>query len=176
MRSGKVLARSKGIMNQFMLKTILILSGCLSGLVACQKDQAPMATEKHQAAWELTQTSSQGLFTAQLMCKHLPSVGPFQDCQLTLANGQGQAINDAKISIEGGMPSHGHGLPTAPVVSLLDSQGHYRIDGLQYNMPGSWLLGFMIQTTAGQDKVVFSFEISNIEKAACAKPPHLPAS
>lgn len=162
-------------MNRLMLKTILILS-CLGSLVACQKDQAPLAPKQNEAAWELTQTSSQGLFKVQLMCKHEPSVGPFQDCQLALENGQGQAITDAKISMDGGMPSHGHGLPTAPVVSALDGQGHYRIDGLQYNMPGAWLLGFMIQTTAGQDKVVFSFEISTIEKAACAQPSQLPAS
>ncbi|TXH70185.1 MAG: hypothetical protein E6Q83_06570 [Thiothrix sp.] len=162
-------------MNKFILKTTL-LSSCLLSLVACQAEQAPSAATSNQAAWELTQTSSQGLFKVQLMCKHLPSVGPFQDCQLALTNGQDQAISEAKISIDGGMPSHGHGLPTAPVVSPLDGQGHYRIDGLQYNMPGAWLLGFMIKTSVGQDKVIFSFEISNIEKAACAQPSHLPAS
>ena len=166
----------KGIMKIVMLKTTFLLIACLLSLVACKAEQTPAGVAQTQAAWELTQTSSQGLFKVQLMCRHAPSVGPFQDCQLALATGQGQSISEAKISVDGGMPSHGHGLPTAPVVSPLDGQGHYRIDGLQYNMPGPWLLGFMIQTAAGQDKVVFSFEISNVEKAACAQPSHLPAS
>lgn len=163
-------------MNILMLKNILVLTCSLSAVVACktESEQAPQSTS--QAVWQLTETSTKGLFKVQLMCRHPPSVGPFQDCQIELLNGQSQVINDAKISLDGGMPSHGHGLPTAPVVSLLDEQGHYRIDGLQYNMPGAWLLGLIIQTAAGQDKVVFSFEISNVEKAACAQPPLLPAS
>jgi hypothetical protein len=157
-----------------MIKNTLLLSTCLFALIACQaQDQAPKPAE---AAWERTQPSDQGLYKVQLICRQLPSVGPFQDCQIDLKDAQGQAVTEAKISIDGGMPSHGHGLPTAPVVSPIDGQGHYRIDGLQYNMPGPWLLGFLIKTASGQDKVVFKFEISTVEKAACAQEPHLPAS
>lgn len=163
-------------MNRLMLKNILILICILFALAACKAEPEHITKATEQPSWQLTQTSAKGLFKAQLMCRHLPSVGPFQDCQLELLTPQGQVVNDAKISIDGGMPSHGHGLPTAPVASSLDGQGHYRIDGLQYNMPGPWLLGFIIKTTAGQDKVIFSFEISNVEKAACAQPSHLSAS
>lgn len=161
-------------MNKFMIKNTLLLTCILVALTACKAEKT--ATTSTTPAWELTQATENGLFKVNLMCRHMPSVGPFQDCQIELQDRQGQAITEAKISIEGGMPIHGHGLPTAPVVSPLDGQGHYRIDGLQYNMPGPWLLGFLIKTTAGQDKVVFSFEISTVEKAACAQQQHLPAS
>lgn len=157
-----------------MIKNALVLIGLLFTLIACKSEQ--VADTANKPAWQLTQTSIKGLFKVQLMCRHLPSVGPFQDCQIELQDGMGKAIHDAKISLDGGMPIHGHGLPTAPVVRPLEGQGHYQIDGLQYNMPGSWLLGLIIKTTTGQDKVIFSFEISNVEKAACAQPPHLPAS
>ncbi|HPY39018.1 MAG TPA: FixH family protein [Thiolinea sp.] len=156
-----------------MIKNTLLLTSLVFALAACKIESTTAANEP---AWQLSQTSTHGLFKVNLLCRHSPSVGPFQDCQVEIQDGQGQAINEAKISIDGGMPSHGHGLPTAPVASSLDGQGHYRIDGLQYNMPGPWLLGFIIKTAAGQDKVIFSFEISNVEQAACAQQPHLPAT
>ena len=157
-----------------MIKNTLLLCSILFTLVACKAETVPEQT--NAPTWQLTQTSVNGVFKLSLMCRHQPSVGPFQDCQIELQDKQGQVVNDAKISMDGGMPSHGHGLPTAPVITSLDSQGHYRIDGLQYNMPGTWLLGFMIKTASSQDKVVFSFEISTVEQAACAQQPHLPAS
>lgn len=157
-----------------MIKNTLLLCSILFALIACKAEMA--ATPTDTPAWQLTQTSVNGLFKVNLMCRHLPSVGPFQDCQIELHDGNGTAINEAKISLDGGMPTHGHGLPTAPVVSSLAGQGHYRIDGLQYNMPGAWLLGLIIKTAVGQDKVVFKFEISNVEQAACAQTPPSPAS
>ncbi|MFZ1389139.1 MAG: FixH family protein [Thiolinea sp.] len=157
-----------------MIKNTILLCSLLFTLLACQAETTSTATET--PVWQLSQTSAKGLFKLSLMCRHAPSVGPFQDCQVELQDQQGQVVNDAKLSVDGGMPSHGHGLPTAPVISSLDDQGHYRIDGLQYNMPGAWLLGFVIKTASSQDKVVFSFEISTVEQAACAQPSHLPAS
>lgn len=147
-------------MNKQMLKHTLMLTGLVCVLLACK---APTDADTAKPAWQLTQTSTNGLFKVRLMCQHLPSVGAFQDCQLELKDGSGKAISEAKINLDGGMPKHGHGLPTAPVVSPLAAQGHYKIEGLQYNMPGAWLLGLLIKTTAGQDKLVFSFEISNLE-------------
>ncbi|SKA87633.1 YtkA-like [Thiothrix eikelboomii] len=147
-------------MNQQMFKHIFILTGLVCVLLACK---APTDADITKPAWELTQTSTNGLFKVRLRCQHLPSVGSFQDCQLELTDGSGKAIHGANIKLDGGMPKHGHGLPTAPVVSPLAAQGHYKIEGLQYNMPGAWLLGLLIKTPAGQDKLVFSFEISNLE-------------
>ena len=156
---------------RMMINNNLLLGCCLSLLIGCQQS---VSTET--PAWQLSQASSKGLFKVNLMCRAQPSVGPFQDCELQIVDAHNAPIDDAKIGIDGGMPIHGHGLPTAPVANSLNSQGRYRIDGLQYNMPGPWLLGFMIKTAVGQDKVIFNFDISSVEKAACAQQQHLPAS
>ena len=42
----------------------------------------------------------------------------------TVKAADGSPVEDARISVDGGMPQHGHGLPTAPapIVSLPDSR------------------------------------------------------
>lgn len=140
-----------------MIKNMLLLTGLACALLACTP------TESEKPVWQLTQTSVNGLFKVRILCQDLPTVGSFQACQLELKDKNDQALSEAQISLDGGMPTHGHGLPTAPIVSPLARQGYYKIEGLQYNMPGTWLLGLLIKTTAGQDKLVFSFEISNLK-------------
>jgi hypothetical protein len=53
------------------------------------------------------------------------------------------------------MPDHGHGLPTAPKASHI-GDGHYRIEGVRFNMSGWWELRLTIDGSKGEDVVVFN--------------------
>jgi hypothetical protein len=48
-------------------------------------------------------------------------------------------MTNAEVSFDGGMPSHGHGLPTTPKV--IHQQGNeYLIRGVKFSMSGVWEL------------------------------------
>ncbi|MEZ5449461.1 MAG: hypothetical protein R3E89_10905 [Thiolinea sp.] len=128
-----------------MLASSLLLSGCVA-------ESAP-------AHWLQSESGRQGLYQAHLDCETPPATGPFQQCEVRFTDSQGRGFIPVQASIEGGMPLHGHGLPTAPVLSALEQPGHYRIDGLKYNMPGAWLLGFQVNGPQGEDRLVFDFVI-----------------
>lgn len=75
---------------------------------------------------------------------------------LTLTTPAGQPVEDASIAVGGGMPQHGHGLPTAPKATAHLGGGRYRIEGVRFNMAGSWTLEFAISASPGDDTVVFN--------------------
>ncbi|MDH3200125.1 MAG: hypothetical protein OEM15_04440 [Myxococcales bacterium] len=42
------------------------------------------------------------------------------------------------LVVNGGMPSHGHGLPTQPAVSRYLGNGMFLVNGMRFNMGGEW--------------------------------------
>ncbi len=131
--------------------TITFLFG-LTLLGGCTAESAP-------TRWQMSQTGTNNRYQAHLNCETAPDTGPFQQCIVSFTDLQQQNITPDTVLIDGGMPQHGHGLPTSPVLTPLEQSGHYRIDGLKYNMPGAWLLGFKIITPRGEDKIIFDFII-----------------
>ncbi|MGB5323859.1 MAG: FixH family protein, partial [Pseudomonadales bacterium] len=63
------------------------------------------------------------------------------------------------IAITGGMPSHGHGLPTQPRVTAQLGDGRYRVEGIKFTMPGRWQLVFNVGSPLGDDRVVLEFDV-----------------
>ena len=76
---------------------------------------------------------------------------------LRVTNPEGQAIADAKIGVDGGMPAHGHGLPTSPQVTQHLGDGRYLIEGLRFNMSGKWQLKFSIDAAGQRDTAIIDF-------------------
>lgn len=74
----------------------------------------------------------------------------------TVATPQGEPVTDARIAVDGGMPSHGHGLPTAPGATGHLGEGRYRIEGVRFNMGGHWVLDLAISASPGDDDVSFN--------------------
>ena len=80
--------------------------------------------------------------------------------EATIVDGAtGQAVDDATIEIGGGMPEHGHGLPTKPRLSKNLGAGMYEISGLRFNMGGWWELKLTVTTPAGTDTVTFNLAL-----------------
>lgn len=136
----------------FRTKATLLLLGSLSLLGGC-------AAESASTGWQMSQTGVNNRYQAHLNCETMPATGPFQNCTVSFSNLQGAAIIPDTLLIDGGMPLHGHGLPTSPLLTRPYQSDIYRIDGLKYNMPGAWLLGFKISADQGDDKIIFDFVI-----------------
>ena len=75
---------------------------------------------------------------------------------LHLATIDGQPVDTATITMDGGMPQHGHGLPTSPRVTRALGNGDHLIEGVKFNMGGWWVVRFAITSSAGTDTVSFN--------------------
>ena len=88
-------------------------------------------------------------------------VGEFQPWVLRLLRADGSAEDRASIYVSGGMPAHGHGLPTQPQAGRYLGNGQYRIDGLTLTMRGEWVVAFSVSSDAGRDRLLFRFTVGD---------------
>jgi len=70
-----------------------------------------------------------------------------------------EAVTGAFITVSGGMPAHGHGLPTQPIATEGDVPGLYIIDGMKFTMPGMWVVQLHIDTGHKTDTVEFTLMV-----------------
>ena len=82
-----------------------------------------------------------------------------QTVRVTVRDAEGHAIDEAQISIDGGMPQHGHGLPTRPRVTRHLGDGIYEIEGVRFNMGGWWEFKLAIAGSRGSDTVTFNLAL-----------------
>jgi hypothetical protein len=76
--------------------------------------------------------------------------------QFKLASPVGVPVAHARIQVDGGMPQHGHGLPTRPQVTRELPDGGYVIEGMKFSMTGWWEIKLAIDGPAGADRVTFN--------------------
>ncbi|MFL5520717.1 MAG: FixH family protein [Gemmatimonadales bacterium] len=104
-------------------------------------------------------TSATGRYQATIEADAALRTGRFLAVRLLVADSTGKPVDGAVITVDGGMPQHGHGLPTAPRVTRALGDGRYQVDGLKFSMGGWWELRFGITTSAGADSVTFNLKI-----------------
>jgi hypothetical protein len=78
---------------------------------------------------------------------------------VNVVDASGNSVDEATIAIDGGMPQHGHGLPTRPRVTKALGNGTYQIDGVRFSMGGWWEFRLAITTAAGTDTVTFNLAL-----------------
>jgi hypothetical protein len=126
-----------------------------------------LATGVAGAAWmmhvpadldlSLRKATEAGRYVAAVAPVDKPAeVGPMQSWIVTLEAPDGSPVDGAAFGIDGGMPKHGHGLPTQPAVTRSLGAGRYLIEGVRFNMPGWWELKLGIDGPAGADAVTFN--------------------
>jgi len=76
--------------------------------------------------------------------------------QVKLSTPAGAPVAHARIQVDGGMPQHGHGLPTRPQVTRELPEGGYLIEGMKFSMTGWWEIKLTIDGPAGVDRVTFN--------------------
>ena len=71
----------------------------------------------------------------------------------------GAPADSARVRVDGGMPQHGHGLPTKPRVTRALGNGDHLVEGMKFNMGGWWVVTFAIAGSAGADSVTFNLSL-----------------
>jgi hypothetical protein len=141
----------------FILVGILVAVSALAGghLLMMRRAPVPAASEFGFGP----RTSNAGLYTATLLPIAPLQKRKLQAVQVAIADANGAPIQHAQITIDGGMPQHGHGLPTQPRVSKQVGSGVYEIDGVRFNMGGWWEFKLSVTTDSGTDLVTFNLEL-----------------
>lgn len=103
--------------------------------------------------------SASGLYVATIEPTETLRVRRMHRLMLTLRAADQGPAEDVSITVDGGMPEHGHGLPTQPRVTGSPGPGVYQIDGLKFNMGGWWELRFRIASATGTDSVTFNLDL-----------------
>jgi len=81
--------------------------------------------------------------------------------QVKLTSPAGVPVANARIQVDGGMPQHGHGLPTRPQVTRALPDGGYLIEGMKFSMTGWWEIKLAIDGPAGADRVTFNTVVAD---------------
>jgi hypothetical protein len=121
----------------------LVMSGCSS----TPKD-LDVSLEKQSAA---------GMYRVALVPPaQMPAINQMHSWTVKLATPDGTPVHGATFAVDGGMPQHGHGLPTRPRVTREVADGTYALDGMKFSMTGWWEVKLDIQGPQGADKVTFN--------------------
>jgi hypothetical protein len=104
-------------------------------------------------------TSAGGRYVATLEPAGPLRPRQMQTLRLVVRDADGRAIDEAQVSIDGGMPQHGHGLPTRPRVTRSLGHGIYEVEGVRFNMGGWWEFTVAIAGSGGADTVTFNLDL-----------------
>ncbi|MDB4909524.1 MAG: auxin-binding protein [Gemmatimonadetes bacterium] len=107
-----------------------------------------------------TRSSEHGIYRGTIIVSgdSIPT-GRLQSWTLHLETADGAPVDVATVSVDGGMPQHGHGLPTKPQVKLALGNGNHLVEGMKFNMGGWWVVKFHVNSTAGNDSLVFNLSL-----------------
>ena len=131
-------------------------AGCTDVLArGAHEVRAPAATEFGLGP----RTSLKGVYSAPLQPRAPIRLRQMQTLTVRVLDANGRPIDDASISIDGGMPEHGHGLPTRPRVTRSLGDGVYEIEGVRFSMGGWWEFKLAIDAPAGSDGVTFNLSL-----------------
>lgn len=72
----------------------------------------------------------------------------YQTWSFKVYNHRGHIVHSMAVQVDGMMPEHKHGLPTKPLIEPA-TDGTYQLEGLKFNMPGLWLLRFVLMAEDG---------------------------
>ena len=84
------------------------------------------------------------------------AIGRFETWRVHLTTPDGASVHHARLIVDGGMPQHGHGLPSQPRVTQELADGAYVIEGMKFSMSGWWAIRLAIDADAGPDQVAFN--------------------
>ena len=139
----RLAAREPGVVPAVAMLAALTLAGCA----------APPADLDRS----LDRTTSAGVYRVT-MVPPTPAapINQMHSWKLRLAGPDGAPIHAARVSVDGGMPQHGHGLPTRPRVTRELEDGTYLLEGMKFSMTGWWELKLDIQGPLGADRITFN--------------------
>lgn len=104
-----------------------------------------------------TRLSDQDIFEVKYSSSLTPiSINQIHAWTIHIETADGQPADQVELKIDGGMPQHGHGLPTQPEVTQELGNGDFLVEGMKFNMPGWWTVTFDITADGQSDSVTFN--------------------
>jgi len=131
------------------LATLALLAGCAASA------QVPKNLD-----YSRTRSSERGIYrgTIRPAGDSIPQ-GKLQSWTLHLETASGASVDSVKVLVDGGMPQHGHGLPTKPQVTRSFGNGDHLVEGMKFNMGGWWVVKFHVSAAAGNDSLIFNISL-----------------
>jgi hypothetical protein len=109
--------------------------------------------------YSLSHLSDAGVYAVTLQPAVNPiPIGKLHGWTVAVTAADGTPV-DADVVFDGGMPQHGHGLPTVPKTMGKDAEGRSIIGGVRFNMPGWWELKVHVEGDAGDDTATFNIAL-----------------
>ena len=110
----------------------------------------------------LDKSSAAGVYRVALVPPtQAPAINQMHSWKVKLATADGVPVHGAKFLVGGGMPQHGHGLPTQPRVTREMGDGTYSLDGMKFSMTGWWEVKLTIDGPQGADMVTFNTVVNS---------------
>jgi hypothetical protein len=132
----------------FLSATVLSIAALASGCSTPPPDGLDLSLAKSSAA---------GTYRVTLVPPaQAPKINQLHSWKVKLATRDGAVVRNATFKVDGGMPQHGHGLPTQPRVTREIEPGTYSLDGMKFSMTGWWEIKLAIAAAPGIDNVVFN--------------------
>lgn len=104
-----------------------------------------------------TWTSEKAMFRGSWVSQLEPiSINEIHTWTIHVETPDGRPLQDGQITVDGGMPQHGHGLPTQPKVTKYLGGGNYRVEGMKFNMTGWWVVNLHIASNGQSDTLQFN--------------------
>ncbi len=101
--------------------------------------------------------TKQGLFRVSYASESTPPpLNQIHTWTIHVETADGQPVDNAEITVDGGMPDMGHGLPTSPQVTQNLGNGDYLVEGMKFQMLGWWEVRFDINANGQSDTVTFN--------------------
>jgi uncharacterized lipoprotein YmbA len=105
-----------------MSRQLVMTAMLAAALAAC-------GTPPHDLDFSLRHPSAQGQYVVRM---EPPAAAPankqMHTWQIKLSSSDGAPVRNARIAVDGGMPQHGHGLPTRPQVTREVAAGTYTME------------------------------------------------
>lgn len=129
--------------------TAILMSGCMMFMKAPSDPNA----------YNRTQVSAAHTYRATFAPAESIKVGRLHKWNVVVTTADGAPVDSAKITVDGGMPQHGHGLPTKPLVTTHLGSGMHVVEGMKFNMGGWWVVKLTIDGAQGSDVVTFNLKL-----------------
>ena len=86
--------------------------------------------------------------------------GKLHSWTLHVESPDGSPVEVQQVAVNGGMPQHGHGLPTKPRATRRTPDGDVIVDGMKFNMGGWWVVTFKVTCAGGEpDSLTFNLKL-----------------
>ncbi len=141
-------------MKRFTIAALVLFAA--TQLSACMMFKRPPADPR---LYEPTQPGAAQLYTVSFVPAESIKVGRLHSWNIQVMDAAGKPVESAKITVDGGMPQHGHGLPTKPVVTKALGDGKHLVEGMKFNMGGWWVVKFTVAAAQGSDVVTFNLKL-----------------